>query len=433
MKNIILKLDAPFTQKTSKEGVLINKVYSSISPKQFIKLMRNAENKVNPRTAKVNGITKAIQETLTNYPELFWYKTKGILLSTQSLRLLERNRVEISLSNQEYEGVMDGGHNTFAIASFMLNSLLGIKVKNWKECKIIWEESYEDIVEKFSQHEEEYNFSIPIEIIYPNDDDGSVDQFYDHIAEICSARNNNVQLTETAKGNKVGYYDYMKDLLDDEFSIIWKAGESGKIRSEDVISLATIPLMVLNDKNLLPKGIKKLNPISIYSQKSKCISFFNSILDHTEISDEVNGKHILLDDSVKSALDLVADIMKFYDRLFVKFPRMYNNISPGFARISSVTQKEKAPLFKTRGNCPNTYPPAFIYPIVSGLTSLIVEEKGLLSWRIDPNKIILEDLDLDIYIDQIKLVRYDAQKVGKSEVFYKQAKSIFGDYILKNV
>ena len=280
----------------------------------------------------------------------------------------------------------------------------------------------------FEIQKDEFQFSIPIEIIYPNGEASSLDQFYDHIAEICSARNNNVQLTETAKGNKVGYYDYLKEKLDDNYEIIWKAGESGKIRSEDVISIATIPLMVLYENNLLPKEIKRLHQISIYSQKGKCIDFFNSILDHKEVSEEINGKHILNNEIVKSALDLVDEIMRFFDRLYVKFPRMYNNVSPGFARISSVSQKEKTPLFRTCENCKNTYPPAFIYPLLSGLSSLMTIKDGRLKWIIKPKNVNLENLDIDQYIDLIKLVHYEAQTVGKREVFYKQAKSIFENY-----
>lgn len=51
------------------------------------------------------------------------------------------------------------------------------------------------------------------------------------------------------------------------YEIIWKTGSSGKIKAEDVISLATLPLLFLQDKGLLPQDIKTLNKISVYSQK----------------------------------------------------------------------------------------------------------------------------------------------------------------------
>ena len=138
-------------------------------------------------------------------------------------------------------------------------------------------------MERFEQVKEQFKFSIPIEILSPSDETGALDEFYDYISEICSARNNNVQLRETAKGNQVGYYEYLKDKLYD-YKIIWKTGSIGKIKAEDVISLATLPLLFLQDKGLLPQDIKTLNKISIYSQKSKCVDYFNEVLAHSAVS-----------------------------------------------------------------------------------------------------------------------------------------------------
>ena len=96
---------------------------------------RQADNKVNPRTAKINPITKSIHETLETSPDLFWYKSKGILLSTESCKFLDRNRIEISLGDEEHEGIMDGGHNTFAIGTYLIEKLFSDKIKTWNECK----------------------------------------------------------------------------------------------------------------------------------------------------------------------------------------------------------------------------------------------------------------------------------------------------------
>ena len=241
---------------------------------------------------KCRKITKSIYETLDKSPELFWYKTKGILLSTEECEILDRGRVRISLDNADYEGIMDGGHNTFAIARFIIDKLYGISFKTWDECKKFWDENYDNVLERFEQVKEQFKFSIPIEILSPSDEIGALDEFYDYISEICSARNNNVQLRETAKGNQVGYYEYLKDKLYD-YKIIWKTGSIGKIKAEDVISLATLPLLFLQDKGLLPQDIKTLNKISIYSQKSKCVDYFNEVLAHSAVSEGEKGKYIL--------------------------------------------------------------------------------------------------------------------------------------------
>ena len=430
MNALILKLDHQNSVQESRQDLKINKIVSSVSPLNFIKLVQVAENNVNPRSATLNKITKSIYETLDKSPELFWFKSKGILLSTESCELLDRNRIKVSLDNTDYEGIMDGGHNTFAIALFLIDKLFGAKFKTWEECKKFWEQHFDEIVEKFEERAEEFNFSIPIEIIYPDGSDGSVLEFYDYISEICSARNNNVQLKETAKGNQVGYYDYLKDSLSGDFDVIWKTGEPGKINSEDVISLATLPLIYLKEIGKLPADVKSLNKISIYSQKSKCVEFFNDVLSHPDVSDEVKGKFIIKDAAVKSALDLTTDILTFFDRLYLEFPNMYHNAAPGkFGRISSVNNKKKGkvPFDTTAKMSDYLYPFGFFYPLVTGITKLMQfdENTNEVSWRKNPSKFDTNKLDLIQYVELIRMVNYDPQKIGKGAAFYNQAELIF--------
>ncbi|WP_299383420.1 AIPR family protein [uncultured Lacinutrix sp.] len=430
MKDVILKLNHANSLQTSNEGLKINKFISSISPLTFIKLLKEADNKVNPRIATVNKITRSIHETLETSPELFWYKSKGILLATETCELLDRNRVRVSLSNMDYEGIMDGGHNTFAIAIYLIEKLFDKKIKKWEDSKNFWDENYDEIIKRFEERKEEFSFSIPVEIITPNDEDGAVEEFYDFISEICSARNNNVQLKETAKGNQVGYYDYLKEILDDEFDIIWKTGDAGKIKSEDVISLASLSLIFMKNRGLLPKDIKSLNKISIYSQKSKCVDFFNSVMSHEDISTEDKGKHVLDSNSIKSALNLTKDILIFFDRMFIEFPNLYHNATPGkFGRITAVDNKKKGrvPYFTTDKMADYNYSYGFFYPLISGITSLMDydDRNEEVYWKTNPKNLDLKRLELTQYVNIIKLVNFDPQKIGKGDVFYKEAESVF--------
>ena len=123
MNNIILKLGHTNVPQESSEGVLISKISSSLTPLSLLYLVKTAQNKINPRTATVNQITRSIQSTLSDCPELFWYKTKGILIATESCEILDRNRVRLSFEHEKFEGIMDGGHNTFAIARFIISKL----------------------------------------------------------------------------------------------------------------------------------------------------------------------------------------------------------------------------------------------------------------------------------------------------------------------
>lgn len=430
MKTIILKLEHPNAIQTSLEGCKIQKVVSTISPLTFIKVLHLADNKVNPRIATVNKITKSIYETLDVSPELFWFKSKGILISTEYFELLDRNRVKISLSNLDYEGIMDGGHNTFAIASFIVEKLFDLKLKSWEETKAFWHENYDEIVKNYELNKQLFNFSIPIEIITPTSEDGATEEFYDYISEICSARNNNVQLKETAKGNQVGYYDYLKDRLNGTYNIIWKTGDKGDIKSEDVISLSSLGLIFLSKNDLLPNEIKNLNKISIYSSKGRCVDFFNEVMSHEDISDEEKGKYVVMSNRVKSALDLTDDIIHFFDRLYIEFPNLYHHAAPGkFGRISSVDNKKKgvAPFGTTDKLCEYQYSFGFFYPLVCGLTSLMRydERNDEVYWKINPKDLDLESLDLSQYVELIKIVNFDPQKIGKGVVFYNESESIF--------
>lgn len=427
MATIIIKLEHSNLLQHSREGVKIQKIVSSISPSTFVKLLFKADIKVNPRTATVNPITKSIYETLDKSPELFWYKTKGILLSTEECEILDRGRVRLSLDNVDYEGIMDGGHNTFAIARFIIDKLFDISFKTWDECKKFWNENYDNISERFEQVKERFKFSIPIEILSPSHETGALDEFYDYISEICSARNNNVQLRETAKGNQVGYYEYLKKKLV-AYEIIWKTGSSGKIKAEDVISLATLPLLFLQDKGLLPQDIKTLNKISVYSQKSKCVDYFNEVLAHSDVSEGEKGKYILKNEIVKSALDLVEDIIKFYDRLYLEFPNLYVTGHGKFGRIGEVKTKDTDTLFGTsEERCKYQYPHGYFYPLLCGLTNLMRydEREQKVMWKVNPMMLNFEQLDFSQYIALIKMLNYDPQKVGKTQPMYREAENIF--------
>ncbi len=435
MGNIILKLEHSNTFQPSIEGCKIQKIVSSISPKTFIALLKEADNKVNPRSAKVNRITKSIHETLETSPELFWFKSKGILIATQSCEQLERNRVRITLSNTDYEGIMDGGHNTFAIASYLLENLFDerMRIKDWEDCKAFWDERYDEIVDRFNGKADQFRFSIPIEIIAPNSEAGALDDFYDSIAEICSARNNNVQLSETSKGNQEGYYEILKQSLGDKYGIIWKSGDAGKIKADDVITMASLGLIFLDNKELLPEGFaRKLNRVSLYSQKGKCVEFYNSLMSEKEVSEKEKGKSKLNNELIQSALFLTGDILKYFDKLYAEFPGMYNCVSPGFGRIGSVKNtSSRVPFGTISEEVSYHYPHGFFYPLLYGLVELMRYDEGsnTVSWIINPAAIDLNKLDISQYVDLIRMVNYDPQKIGKTNAFYNEAENVYRKYL----
>lgn len=437
MENLILKLEHTNVPQKSREEVKINKIVSSISPATLIRLIRWADNKINPRTATANPITKAIYETLDKSPELYWFKTKGILIATENCEILDRNRVKISFTNPVYEGIMDGGHNTFAVARFIADKLFGKTFKKWEECKEFWEINYDEIISQFQKLENTntFRFSIPVEIIFPSDDESAREEYYTSIAEICSARNNNIQLKETAKGNQIGCYDYLKDKLY-EYPIIWKTGENGKIRAEDVIAMANIPLYFLQEKGLLPDGLKKFNRVNLYASKGQCVSFFNEVITHPQISVEEHGKYIITNSLIKSALDMTKDLMKFFDLLYVNFPDMYNANQGSFGRITAVKNEKKSkPLFGTINKEINyTYPDGYIYPLIGGVIGLMKYDEltDTLQWIVNPTNenFNLKNLPLMKYIGWLKK-DLDPQRNGKNQLMYMEAEEAYEAYVKK--
>src|SRR5690606_35566221 len=107
---------------------------------------------------------------------------------------------------------------------------------------------------------------------------------------------------------------------------------------------------------------------------------------------------------------------KFFDKMFIEFPELYHNASPGkFGRISSVENKKQTQVpFRTTDEMSNyQYPFGFFYPLIAGLTGLmeIDEMHNVVKWKVNPNKLDLTTLDLTQYVNIIKLAMWDPQKI----------------------
>lgn len=439
--NVIIKLNYKFESQESLEGKQIRKIVSSISPLDFIRLLRNADNKVNPRTATINSVVRSIEETLMISPELYFFKTKGLLISTQSCETLDRNRLRLAFNDSQTEGIMDGGHNAFAIGRFIYKKLYGeCKFKEWTELKAFWdnEANFSDLEKRYKEYScpEEFKFSIPIEIITPSQDtEMALSDFYDNIAEICSARNSNVQLTDAAKSNQRGCYDYLKGIMPSDFQVIWKNGEAGSTKVEDVTALACIPFIKLVHLNYFKENgieIGTLSKVSVYSQKSKCVKFFGAVMMNKEVSKTEKGKYILRNTTVQSALDLLVDIMKFCDKMYYYFPLLYNYNSGSFGRIKGVQQKPKTkysgPFNSFSKQSDYKYAYGFFYPIICGLTELMELENGVLRWKLNPLDLDFEDDkikgEFPLYMNVVRLLGYNPNKVGKDNFSYDQAEML---------
>lgn len=432
--SLIIKLEHGNNAQKSIEGIKIQRISSSISPYHFIRLVAIADNQINPRAARENGITSDIRETLECYPEIFWLKSKGILLATENCKLLDRGRVSLTLDGAR-EGIMDGGHNALAIAQYIISNLYPKSkiMKSWQDYKDFWREKEDEIIRLFNEAggNDHFRFSIPIEIIFPGDEDGALDEYYEMISQICTGRNTNVQLKQATQDNQVGIYETLKSNLSCSDKVIWKSGQIGEFKVEDVISLADIPLIFLQENGLLPKSIKTLNPISVYSQKSKCVDFYGDVLKNKEISTREEDKYKLDSTLVSSALKMTNDIIKAYDKMYLTFPEIHNANAGKFGRINAVEQKDtkciNVPFQTTSQKTDYKYSAGFFLPLLCGIRKLmcIDEVTNTIKWKINPMDIDFHELKCAKYIEMVKFLQYDPLKVGKASMMYLEGLDVF--------
>ena len=433
---LYIKLENGNNTQISREGLKLCRISSSISPFTFIKLFAAADNKINPRVAKENQITQDIRVTLATSPEVFWLKSKGIVIATQNCRLSDRNRVGITLSEDiQREGIMDGGHNALAIAQYLLINLFPDNklIKEWEPIKEFWTEHYEEIIERFNQNNESglFNFSVPIEIIFPSDEDGAFEEYLAFINEICDGRNANVQLRDSAKDHQVGIYNGFKDLISCKDQVIWKTGMPGKIKVESVVSLASLLLLSLQEKNLLPPSLSTLNPVSIYSSSGRCVDFFGEVIRHPDVSEKRGDQYVITNQRVLSAMTMVDDLLKFYDKLYLKFPSIYQRNPGKFGGIKAVEMKSsKCPFGYFEDTIDYKYPSGFFIPLFCGVRELIMynETTDTISWIINPVTINLDDLDCEKYVEMIKFLNFNPQNVGKAPMMYREGADTFAAY-----
>ncbi len=413
----------------------------------------------NPRSAKTGAVVRDIIESLEKTPELFPFKSKGILLGTADYEALQRSRFELRINDSASEGVLDGGHNMLAIGIFMLSQILDekalSKISLWEDMKDRWDENrnaLEDIREQFE-------FLVPVELIVPSsaDDARVVQQFEMSVLEICAARNNNAQLTQETKSNKKGFYDEIRDRLDPELAarIEWKSNEWGSnesrpIKVRDLLALAWIPLNKANEEGLLPIGIS-VTPQNIYRNKGECSKQFDRLMEHSAVSEAREGPiHELVNDVVASAFDILADLPALYDKIYADFPTAYDankyrfgssNIVKIYDPVRRSTAKDKSGFVLTR---PTThffnkevdyrYPDGLIMPLIYGLKGLICVKDGKLAWATNPYRFLdkyLQDI-AGAYRLVLDMAHFDPQKLAKNEASHNFAVSEFEKALLKD-
>ena len=419
----------------------VMRIVGLVRGRELIPLIDAADLEANPRSAKTGRVTDDILESIVDTPDIFPFKTKGILVGASSYERLQRNRYRLNFENTKIEGILDGGHNTLAIGMHILMGALGgrevkRKIRRWPDFREYWDEHKAsiDALKKLKPNDDDYeseslDFLVPIEILVPSDLDNEdiVSEFNSSLLSICSARNNNVELTLEAKANKKGYYEDLRSALPEEIAnrVEWKTNDGGEVKARDLIALTWIPFNLLSDK-LNADYLPQIPPQNIYRNKGECAKLFDTVMGEDEVSEPTDGDYTraIHNASIKSALAIAGQLPALYDKIYRDFPYAYNDGEGRFGKISIVKMAEKMKSqptsYFTDEPVDYSYPDGLIMPLVYGLQALMKVKNGQVQWSQDPVTFLDEHLEAIVrkYRVILDAFRFDPQKLGKNEGSY---------------
>jgi hypothetical protein len=428
----------------------VKRLVGFVRAKHMLQLFDAADLDANPRSAKAGAVTADIIESIENTPELFPFKTKGILVGAADYEPLDRKRYRLTFEKPQIEGILDGGHNMLAIGTYLLKQVMEDtralkRVKTWPDFKEAWTANRTEI-DKLKADEGNaeggpLDFFVPIEVLVPADleDDDVVAEFSESLLDICAARNNNVELTLETRANKKGYYEELRRYLPKEIAarVEWKTNAGGDIKARDLVALAWIPLSLIE----LPPSVSAPNRVKIYSSKGECSKAFDELMGDPSVSKATGGEytHELHNVSVGSALKIAAELPRLYDEIYTRFPEAYNGNSEG--RFGAISVVKIASQMRTKPTSPFTrqpvrysYPDGLIMPLVYGLVELMqVGPDGQVRWKVEPLPFLDDHLESIVrkYRVILEAFRFDPQKIAKNEGSYDLVVDAFETELLK--
>ncbi|PKO40405.1 MAG: hypothetical protein CVU30_16805 [Betaproteobacteria bacterium HGW-Betaproteobacteria-3] len=428
-----------FDQVAEQAAGSVLRIFGFARARELLQLFDSADLEANPRSAKAGQVTEDILESIVETPDTFVFKTKGILVGASSYEKLQRNRYRLMFENTKIEGILDGGHNALAIGTHILINALGDeavkrKIRRWPEFKDMWDEHRDEIevLRKIKPDEDGYDegaldFLVPIEILVPSDleSDDAMEEFNRSLLSICSARNNNVQLTLETKANKKGFYEDLRNALPVSIAsrVEWKTNDGGEIKARDLIALSWIPLSTLG-----LDYVPTFPPQNIYRNKGECAKLFDELMSDDRVSNPTDGEYTreVHNKAIKSALSMAGKLPALYDKIYTDFPFAYNENDGKFGKISVVKMadkmKTKPSTYFTDEEVEYSYPDGLIMPLVYGLKALMkVTADGSVAWAQDPKKFL--DRHLPQIVRKYRVIldayKFDPQKVGKNEGSYE--------------
>lgn len=366
------KLESPYDEKGIKDYVLVVNIKS---------IPRELEEwrGVNVRDPKLNsGVSKKIAETLSDDPDSFFFKNRGLTIIADKVKFDNKNNVaEIEFVDKKLNGLLDGGH-TFTVIRNFIDELSEDELLTVNAC-------------------------VKIEII-----EGVKDK--EAVVGIVEARNTSTQVKEQSISELLEKFQPLKDSLKDQsyFNRIafkeYELLEDGSSKDIDIKELISY-LICFDVKEFGEDN----HPIKAYSSKSSSLTHFEKNYE-----------------TMKSLSPLLPDIIKLRDIVYKELPDAYNKKGGKFGHLTGVVEvsnkkrMKKIKLQFTGKESSYRIPSGFIYPILSGLRNLIDCRDGKCFWITDPFKFfeeVKEDLAQRVG-EQAKELR-NPNKLGKDNATWR--------------
>ena len=465
MNKFTIKFTDVAIQPSKTDASPVRRAVGFVRINEIIPLLDSDILAPNPRAARRNDVVNGILVTLQDEPQLFRFKSKGLLLSSHKVEELERKRFRVEISKDFVDGVLDGGHNLLALGLFLLQGVMDQqdwkKIKDWEHFDKVWERYRENVTALAESGS--VDADVAVELLYPSGhDEDTLTAFDDCAFAISQARNANTQVPDEAFQNKLGFYQTLRNALPAELShrIEWKPGviedrDAKPIKVRDIIALAWIPLNLANQHNLLPINIS-VTPQNIYRNKNECSEKFGILMHHDDVTKPIGGTaggvRELHHEGVKSCLLITAELPQIMDDIYEGFPSAYNNGGKyNFGRQKEVLMynpekilelraagksiegytatKPATPFFGTHTpRMVHKYPDAYVYPLVTALSALMEVRKGRIVWSVsNPRQAVLAKLEkvAPLFKGQLDAYGWDPQKVAKAESSHTQMRTFY--------
>jgi hypothetical protein len=305
---------------------------------------------VNPRnpkfskTERLSGqVARSIVKTLEEEPEKFALKNLGIYLlveSVESQRISgDRHEINITLSDKESHGIVNGGHTFGAIRQV-------IEQNSYDGNAFVRLHLYQNIPEQ-------------------------------QIVDLAEGLNKNLQVDQASLKNLVKKFEPIKDAMagkKGEKEIAYSDGELGKVDILDVLHILSV-----FDLEQYPG--KDKHPNDIFGSKQKVLNRYCADLDNT-----TNPSFAKLLPKIQEILILSDEVQKECAKI-TSYYKIKNTEESN--RVGSVDHKREAVF--ANGEIGGLIPQGWLYPMLSSFRANISKEawkRGDLVWLIEPKELL---------------------------------------------